>query len=362
MLLKVLFIDTALGGHHDYYAKTLEKAADEAVYIVPQKIVSLGSKQIIVDSGFVKRKSYAGYLAWLAKIRRIVRAEKPDLLHFLYGDVFYRYFAVGLKRACYGRPCVVTCHHVRRSRLYDFTLKRLLRAASVLVVHTDSLKNDMEALCTCNVEHVEYPAMMDIVECSQAEALSRLGLRVNDGEKVLLALGGIRHDKGLDVLLKALKNVKGKFHLIVAGEEDDFNREFILKESEGYKNHVTLKLGYLDDHEYADYMNSTDIVVLPYRKIFDGASGPLADGAYLGKMIIGPLHKSLGKVIRDNHLGLTFETENAESLARVIDEALSVNFQPDENYREYQSRLLVKVFREHYKKIYENAAIMTDRR
>ena len=203
---------------------------------------------------------------------------------------------------------------------------------------------------------------MDIKRISRDEALSELGIKINNEDKVLLALGGTRDDKGIDILLEALKTVKGKFHLLIAGEEGYFTRDFILAESAGYQSHVSLLLQHLNDEQFALCLNAADIIVLPYRKIFDGASGPLADGAYLGKMIIGPLHKSLGKVIRDNHLGLTFETENAESLARVIDEALSVNFQPDENYREYQSRLLVKVFREHYKKIYENAAIMTDRR
>ncbi len=55
--MKVLLIETTSGGHHDYYASALGKAADEAVYILPEKIVGISSKQIIIASSFAKGTS-----------------------------------------------------------------------------------------------------------------------------------------------------------------------------------------------------------------------------------------------------------------------------------------------------------------
>ncbi len=69
-------------------------------------------------------------------------------------------------------------------------------------------------------------------------------------------------------------------------------------------------------------------------------------------MIVGPSHGSIGRVIRANHLGLTFETESAESLSRAIDEALDSSFVPDETYRAYQERLRLEIFIERYRKLY----------
>ncbi len=70
-------------------------------------------------------------------------------------------------------------------------------------------------------------------------------------------------------------------------------------------------------------------------------------------MIVGPSHGSIGRVIRANHLGLTFETESAESLSRIIDEALGSSFVLDGTYRTYQARLRPEIFIERYRKLYE---------
>ena len=354
--MKVLLIETTSGGHHDYYASALEKAADETVYILPEEIDGISSKQIVIASGFAKERSFTGCMSWLWKIRRVVEAENPDVIHFLYGDIFYRNFGIGLKYACSGKPCIMTCHHIRRSRLHDFSIRRISRRLNALVVHTESLKDDLDAM-GLNTVQIDYPEFMDIKSIPRNDALAELGITVNDGDKVLLSLGGTRSDKGLDILLEALKTVKGKFHLIIAGEENTYKRDFILDEISSYESRVSLMLEYLDEKKFAQCLNAADIVVLPYRKIFDGASGPLTDGAYLGKMIIGPSHGSIGWVIRANHLGLTFETESAESLSRAIDEALDSSFVLDETYRAYQARLRPEIFIERYRKLYEGVKI-----
>lgn len=351
--MKVLLIETNSKGHHDYYASALQKAANETVYVLPEKIGSIASRQIVIDSAFADKKSFWGYAVWLGKIRRIVKAENPDVVHFLYGDIFYRNFGLGIKYACAGKPCIMTCHHIRRSRLHDFSLKRIARRLNALVVHTASLKDDLDALGLKNTVQITYPELMAINIIPRDEALSELGIAVNDGEKVLLSLGGTRRDKGLDILLEALKTVKGNFHLIIAGNESTYKRDFILEEISGYKSRVSLILEYLDEKKFALCLNAADIVVLPYRKIFDGASGPLLDGAYIGKMIVGPSHGSIGRMIRDGHLGLTFEAENTESLSHAIDEALGSSFVPDEEFKAYQDGLRPEIFVESYRKLYE---------
>ena len=91
---------------------------------------------------------------------------------------------------------------------------------------------------------------------------------------------------------------------------------------------------------------------MPYRKIFDGASGPLAEGVAYSKTIIGPSHGSIGQIIRDNHLGKCFETEDVNSLARTIDNMLEAGFEYDEIAKQYQNSLKVTVFQENHKALY----------
>lgn len=52
----------------------------------------------------------------------------------------------------------------------------------------------------------------------------------------------------------------------------------------------------MTDREFAEVIAASDIIALPYRKKFNGASGPLVEGVYLGKCIIGPNHGNLGKL------------------------------------------------------------------
>ena len=104
-----------------------------------------------------------------------------------------------------------------------------------LVVHTKSLKADLDAMGLSNIVQIDYPEFMDIKSIPRNDALAELEITVNDGDKVLLSLGGTRSDKGLDILLEALKTVKGNF------------RDFILNKISSYESRVSLMLEYLDE-------------------------------------------------------------------------------------------------------------------
>lgn len=113
-----------------------------------------------------------------------------------------------------------------------------------------------------------------------------------------------------------------------------------------------MKLDYLTDRELSCAINSADIIALPYRKMFTGASGPLTEGVCLDKIIVGPDHGSIGDIITANHLGYTFEAENVDSLADVMQKALSYDFVIDESYEEYKKRLSPEKFVKEYIRLY----------
>ena len=100
-------------------------------------------------------------------------------------------------------------------------------------------------------------------------------------------------------------------------------------------------------------ISASDYIVLPYRKSFNGASGPLGEGVSFGKCIIGSDHGNLGFTINTYHLGYTFKSENVDDLSNVITQALSVPFSEDEQYMKYQKLLNPDHFRLEYKTIYE---------
>ena len=226
-----------------------------------------------------------------------------------------------------------------------------MHLSSVGVVHTDAIFNEVKDAGIENVVHIEYPHFSTGYDIDKAGARKYYGLSEN--AFVLGCIGGTRYDKGLDILLKALQGVTGDFELLVAGAEDAIKREKIEELARPYRNRVKLYLNFLTDEEFEMAIQAVDAIVLPYRKTFNGASGPLGEGVAKGKMIIAANHGSLGDIVEKNHLGYTFESENIEALRKVLSLAVQrKNYTYDENANMYKKSLNVAEFQKKYRAIY----------
>ena len=124
--------------------------------------------------------------------------------------------------------------------------------------------------------------------------------------------------------------------------------------TKNYSENIRCLLKFLSDEEFQYALNATDIITIPYRKVFNGASGPLGEGVYLEKCIIGPCHGNLGDTIEKNHLGYTFLSEDVNSLAETLNKALKTEFKPDEKYKEYKNSLDVESFLKSYAELYNS--------
>lgn len=355
--MKILLIEISLTGHHLPYLNGVIRGAlesNEVRVIVPYTSPELHISDDCVYIVPFLAKGLSNYKAWVKAINKIAENYEPDVIHFLYGDILYRYFGFGIGTLKKKFRVIITCHQIRRSFLRDYSLRRISEKCSAVVVHTTSLQEDLLQAGIKNVVHIEYPQFNEIPSIAQKQAKTILEIP-QDNKKVLLAIGGTRYDKGLDILLEALCMVKNQFRLIIAGEEEYFDHFFIEKKVAPYKENVTLILGFLSEELFAQCLSACDIVVLPYRKSFDGASGPLGEGVNLDKMIVGPNHGSLGRIIETNNLGLTFESEDVNDLAQTLDQALVEKWQPDEAYLSYQNMLSPRRFQAEYLALYLQA-------
>ena len=341
--MKILFIETQLGGHHISYLDSLIANHDQTIVCLPQDDANIEAEKKYIVS--INRNCKLWYFSWIKEINRIIRKEQPDIVHFVYGDDLYRFWAINFPKKV---KIIFTCHQIRRSFLRDMAYKKISNSVNAMVVHTEKLKTDLEKIGIDNLYHIEYPQFSNTVVNLNA----RKRLQIPDGIPVLLALGSTRQDKGLDILLEALKTVHQPFFLLIAGAESTFDRDFIEEHVVTYKDYVKTLLKFLDDEEFSMCLSAADIIVLPYRKSFDGASGPLGEGVNLGKMIVGANHGSLGRVIEENHLGYTFESENSEALASVLNMVLSSEWKPDSKYKKYQENLNPERFQREYNELY----------
>lgn len=354
--MKILIYATpeSKGHHYTYFSAIVSAIKDkmpqtEIVAVLPEKCSDVECRQIYIDGVNWGTKSYFEYFRLMKSFTKIVQKEKPDCIHIQCGDNFYRFFGIGFGRLKKYNP-IITFHHMKRSRLRDISLHRIFRRISYGVVHTESLEKMLLEMGIKNVKHIEYPQFQKIAVPSTEDA--RKQLRLKEDIPVLLALGATRDDKGLDILLDALNFVNHDFQLLIAGKEESFSEEFIDEHTKKYSTKVTKLLKFLDDYKFAECLSAADFVVLPYRKCFDGASGPLGEGVVLGKTIIGPNHGSLGDIIEKNHLGYIFEAENINSLAKVLDKALTRTMQHDKEYLAYQRMLDPEIFAEKYVELF----------
>lgn len=346
--MKVVLVDTSVTGHHVPYIQALSNLADETLVILPEELPSLSISQRVCAFPRGSNRRLSDFLKWAKTVRRIVDQEKPDIVHFLTGDDFYRFFGAGL--GLFARyKVVVTLHWMRGGFAGRLSTKCIAWHSDSVVVHSAYIQQKLCSYGIKNVVHIEYP-QFGTVFYPKEEARARWHLRQDI--PVIACIGGTRYDKGMDILLEALKKVGKPFQLLVAGKAEHFSEDFIRECTHTYSDSVHCHMRFLSDDELASAVCAADIIALPYRRKFDGASGPLGDGVVHSKMIIGPNHGNLGDTIRRNHLGYTFETENVESLVEVLNRALGETWKPDAQYREYQVMLSADCFQKAYRVLY----------
>lgn len=349
--MKIMYVDASTDGHHLTYLNYLLQAASSSSFaVIPKDGEKVrGRVREISIQGI---RSLGDYGDWMKKLRTIAKEEKPDIIHFLDGDTMMRNFGRELSRFK-DSGIVITFHHLFEGKARELSMKRMLKYADSGVFHTEEIRRRIEKLGCGNTECVPYPCFLDV-------PMGESG-KYQNNPPVLLALGGTRYDKGLDILLEALQQTEKQFRLVIAGKPEDFDEEFIQQRTESYRDNVKYCLHFLSDEEVRGFLMEADIIVLPYRKIFDGASGPMCEGIYLGKTIVGPDHGSLGKIIRQSHTGYVFESENVDKLASCLNYALHHPCFYDLEARKAQQELRPELFTERYMRIYEKVLQNKDR-
>lgn len=352
--MRIMLIETAVeDGHHTTYLRGLiMEQENEYMIITPSEIDKLPKNtcQIINQMNFVEKK-LLDYIKWMKKIQNCAKSWKPDVIHFLDGDSIMRYFAIGFRELDKYR-IIITYHHFFKGIFRKISYRCMAGKNRSIVVHTESIRNELINQGLKNVFIIDYPVFL-FEKFKNADIIhAKLKIGVPLDLPVLGFIGATVHYKGLDLLLEALKHVHNKFCLLIAGKEGEITSSKI----ESYKAHLTgdifVKLAWLSDEEYINSIVASDFIILPYRKEFDGASGPLLDGIIAQKVIIGANHGSMGDVIKKNELGYTFESENINDMALCIDKALESDVCFSEKRNEFYCLLNPQRFKLAYNCLY----------
>ena len=194
--MKVLYIDIETGGHHQTYLKALmDISGKENVLVLPEKIEGLNAKQYVFRKTDFFNKKLLEYYKWTKEVKGIIKTEKPNVVHFLYGDVFYKYFGLGLEGLKKKYKVINTIHALKKGKIGIVSLKRVMHLSSIGVVHTDAIFNEVKDAGIENVVHIEYPHFSTGYDIDKVGARKYYSLSEN--AFVLGCIGGTRFDKGL---------------------------------------------------------------------------------------------------------------------------------------------------------------------
>jgi glycosyltransferase involved in cell wall biosynthesis len=272
---------------------------------------------------------------YYAKLIHYAATSKPKIFHILWNnkfEVFDRTLLMLYYRLL-GKRIVLTVHNVNAgkrdstdTRLNRLTLRIQYRLTHHIFVHTDKMKGELIeefGMRAPRVTVIPFGINNAVPNTSltPAGAKQRLGLR--EDEKAILFFGRITPYKGLEYLIAAFEQVLAPgpdCRLIIAGRPDRCEeywsaiREQIREHVQ--KEHVLLRASFIPDDETELYFKAADVVVLPYRDIYQ--SGVLFLGHSFGLPVIAADVGSLRDEIVEGKTGYVFRPEDAVDLARAI--------------------------------------------
>jgi D-inositol-3-phosphate glycosyltransferase len=158
---------------------------------------------------------------------------------------------------------------------------------------------------------------------------SRRILKLKDNEKIILFFGQIKKVKGLDVLISSvskIKNYNNKFKVLVAGKywkNDGFFYDQMIRES-NLVDYFRFDIGYVPDSEVPYYYSAADIIVLPYKEIFQ--SGVLIMSMGYSRPVVVSNIPGMTEMVVNGENGLVFESGNPDDLAEKIRQLLDDEF------------------------------------
>ena len=203
---------------------------------------------------------------------RKVKSLNPDLIITKYWMSFFAPslgFVLGKQSKKTMRIAILDNVIPHEKRFFDNAFNRyFLKKNDGFIAMSEKVQKDLlhylpQAKCML-IPHPIYNQFGE--KLSKLEALSNLGISVHLDKKILLFFGIIRDYKGLDLLLKSLKQLDDSYFLIVAGEVyGSFDKyDEIIKEF-GLENKIALFNQYIDDSEVKNYFSAADVCILPYK-------------------------------------------------------------------------------------------------
>jgi glycosyltransferase involved in cell wall biosynthesis len=234
-----------------------------------------------------------------------------------------------------GKKLVFTAHNINmRERdgndniINRLTLRFMYKILDNIFVHGDKLK--LQLVTDYNVENnkitvIPYGINNTVPHTELTRAQARTKLQIDNNKKILLFFGNIAPYKGLEYLIDSMDYLRKKhngFNLIIAGKikncEDYWKHIKNIIDKHQLEDHVIQRIEFIPDEEIEYYFKSADVLVLPYKFIYQ--SGPLFLSYFFGLPVIASDVGSFKEDVVEGETGLICRPENPKDLANKIEQ------------------------------------------
>jgi D-inositol-3-phosphate glycosyltransferase len=277
-------------------------------------------------------------LGYYTALIRYAAHSSPKILHILWNSKF-EFFDRTIMMFYYkvlGKKIVFTAHNVNQGKrdakdswLNRITLSIQYRLCDHIFVHTPKMK---EQLCNLFavpgdvVSIISFPINNSLPNTELTPAAAKLRLGIASDERAILFFGRIRPYKGIEHLLEAFRVLSAKkeknYRLIVAGEPIKGCEDYLqqLRKSLGDdfdQDRIIWRTQFIPDTEVEIYVKAADVLVLPYKEIFQ--SGVLFLAYAFGLPVVATDVGSFREDIVEGRTGFLCDPEHPQDMAKAID-------------------------------------------
>jgi len=231
------------------------------------------------------------------------------------------------------KKIVFTAHNIDISKrdgnsslLNKLSLQFLYKIVDHIIVHTKIMKDELTSEYNINpnkISVISFGINNTVPNTALTKSQAREILGLDESLKILLHFGNIAPYKGIDVLLDSISLIDNKidnFKLIIAGRIKNSQKywEYCLKKIE--TNEIEYKIikdiRFIPDSEIEIYFKASDVLILPYKFIYQ--SGPLFLAYNFGLPVIATNVGSFTEDIIVGKTGYICRREDPKDLANTI--------------------------------------------
>lgn len=301
-MIRVGIFEGVAGGHHDQYVRELAKSL---------RCGGLQVERLDTEMADTQWGLWALVLASRSKWKSF------DVVHYTYADpiVVPLAYLIRRKNPLVSPAVFATVHWYtavdgsRKSIAYQVLKQAALRVSSRalngIFVHGPVGRSIIKKIVGPDARVVEIPYGTTVHNRTSV-----------GGGRTVLFFGGLRKDKGLEFLARALHGFPDDYRLIVAGEPLDYDESAIRGMFDNDRTRYELR--YIAEEEVEELFGSATTLILPYVDSFGGQSGPLTIAASYGVPVIGTRVGEVGTTIADFGLGETIPAGDIFALRAAV--------------------------------------------